>query len=379
MIAPTSSSQRLDYLDSIRGLAALAVLIGHYFGGYGQFSFIPDVLWNTPLSMVHDGFAAVAMFFVLSGLVLSLKYFRSPPPFANGWKDMGSFFILRLARILLPFLAVLWLSALLQKWFFKAYLTTPSKSAWLAAYWQSEQTIPNLLKQSFLFLPMGYDRLLPQDWTLTVEMNLSLLMPFLILIATHSLGGLIFLALVAIGLLHVHGFLLAFVMGIAIAANFSQIKKSAFLQKKRVGAVWLIMGLLLYSYRYSRFLLPDILMPTFKESWIWYVNELGAALILVAFIASERLQTYLHWRPLVFLGRISYSFYLWHFAVLVCFTPLFLFLLNKCGFAHAPLNGVLGLMGTIGMTILVSAFSYRLIEMPSMRLGKRLSGRLFRP
>ena len=68
--------QRIDYFDSLRGLAALAVLLGHSF----IFQWPPAVAKWASFPILHlavDGRAAVAMFFVLSGFVLSRPYFMA--------------------------------------------------------------------------------------------------------------------------------------------------------------------------------------------------------------------------------------------------------------------------------------------------------------
>ena len=59
-----SNQIRLEYLDSLRGLAAYIVVIGHFF---------PDGrIKNLPfLNLISDTKLAVAIFFVLSGVVLT--------------------------------------------------------------------------------------------------------------------------------------------------------------------------------------------------------------------------------------------------------------------------------------------------------------------
>ena len=70
-------SPRMEFLDSIRGLAALVVLLSHSFifewpKAVSQFINLPFV------NLAFNGKEAVAMFFVLSGFVLSRQYL-SPP------------------------------------------------------------------------------------------------------------------------------------------------------------------------------------------------------------------------------------------------------------------------------------------------------------
>lgn len=369
---------RLEYLDSVRGMAALAVLIGHYHAGFGIPSFVPAWLWNTPFSIVRDGYAAVAMFFVLSGLVLSLKHVRAPAPFPRGTRDLAAFFIARIARILLPFLAVLWLSAALQLGLPRSVSTVPPPSTWLLSFWTAPQGIGQLLTQSFLFLPgIPANRLLPQDWTLTVELDLSLWTPFLILIAMNSISGLLFFSLVGIAFFQLHALVFPFALGIVLARLFARIQASAALRRPGIFLALLGSGLLLYSARSSRAWLPASWTSPFGEPSIWYVTEVGAAMILVALVGSPSLQRFLHLPPLTQLGRTSYSFYLWHFAVLRCFTPTFLSTINRWGLTEPSLAWGAGLAGTVMVTILVSELSFRLIETPSIDLGRRINRRLF--
>jgi len=65
------------------------------------------------------------------------------------------------------------------------------------------------------------------------------------------------------------------------------------------------------------------------------------------------------WPPLVWLGTVSYSLYLWHFA-------LYRILDQELG-----LGGWTRTVVLVGTSLLVAAISYRLIEVPAAR---RLSG-----
>jgi peptidoglycan/LPS O-acetylase OafA/YrhL len=84
---------RYKQLDSLRGLAALTVFFGHFWGAKLKMSFF-EGLSKTPFSFLLNGGAAVMFFFVLSGFVLSL-------PFVNGDKplNLAAFYIKRLLRI----------------------------------------------------------------------------------------------------------------------------------------------------------------------------------------------------------------------------------------------------------------------------------------
>lgn len=72
------ASGRIASLDSLRGLAALSVVLWHIATMF-PFSRNP---WfaHTPLHIFGDGEEAVALFFALSGFVLMLPYMGPAPP-----------------------------------------------------------------------------------------------------------------------------------------------------------------------------------------------------------------------------------------------------------------------------------------------------------
>jgi peptidoglycan/LPS O-acetylase OafA/YrhL len=75
--------------------------------------------------------------------------------------------------------------------------------------------------------------------------------------------------------------------------------------------------------------------------------------------ASRSVCRPLEFAPLVFIGRISYGIYLWHYP-----------LTGLQGFANGPINFI----GVTAVTVLVAWLSYRYVERPALRLR-----RYFRP
>ena len=108
MSKPFQAGHHYKELDSLRGLAAITVLNGHYlnlfkvkqgpFVGLGE---KVELAHKTPLFALMAGHESVMLFFVLSGFVLSL-------PFLNGRTvNYGSYAIRRTFRIYVPYLAAL--------------------------------------------------------------------------------------------------------------------------------------------------------------------------------------------------------------------------------------------------------------------------------
>jgi peptidoglycan/LPS O-acetylase OafA/YrhL len=101
--------------------------------------------------------------------------------------------------------------------------------------------------------------------------------------------------------------------------------------------------------------------------------ETIAAVVLIASVGQSRVMRFLDWRPLIFLGRISFSFYLYHLlgALLV------LRLMEQIGFALGvlhPVPGALLYMATsIPVAIVLATISYYLVERPSVMVGSQLA------
>lgn len=365
----------IAYLDTIRGLAALTVISEHFVIGYGlpcSTDACRHWLDFSPLHIWWDGSAAVSMFFVLSGLVLSIKYFRDGhrPNLDNF--HLGQFLVGRMCRIWLPYLLVLLISALLYRQVVGASFPAGSAlpvSDWLSGMWHRHplQT-GDMLRESLLLKLPELVVLLPQAWTLGIELIISLLLPVGLLLADRGSRWLLFFGLLSTTLLGVPIFLWHFLLGLLIARHYDRIHAYLALRTWQRRGVLLI-GLLLYTI--------DTLLPAevLGSNAIWLGSGLGAGLILMFVLSSRDSQRWLALPLLRQLGKVSYSAYLTHMAVLLCLTPHLLTVLER--WTQNPLwLWLSGWLITIVAVQAISLFFYHVLEIPSMSLGRRLAQRL---
>ncbi|MBF0257647.1 MAG: acyltransferase [Desulfamplus sp.] len=389
IIRTTGAIKRLDYLDTVRGFAALAVLWSHFALGFG----LPGGLMryeNTPLQIFWDGLAGVSMFFVLSGFVLSLKYFN--PDIENTSVSSGSdrsrigfdaneilkFCVKRIFRILPPFLAVLILSILAFQYLYIVYPTDPNRSVWIYSLWKDMPiSIYVLLKQALLILPGTVQTFVPQAWSLTLEMQLSLMMPFLISLAYRSMAFFTVLAvllsvadILSVSFLGVEAsvFLVSlfhFYLGILISKYYRDLNlficKSTFFLKLTIISA----GLLLYSFRSTVF-------PWYSEFFpahmIPYFNAFGAMLILLSCMGSRTIQYVLNVPCFNFVGKISYSLYLCHIVVLIIITPCFIKWMNQIQIIGVT-SHLFALIFSTATSFIIAVTFYYLVEKPSIKSG----------
>jgi peptidoglycan/LPS O-acetylase OafA/YrhL len=241
----------------------------------------------------------------------------------------------------------------------------------MRSLWANPSSWSHFLQQANIFFRTDpNEHLIPQDWSLTVELTISFWMPFLIALSLQGAAALIVFSVVSVVFMQAYGFVFHFMAGILIAKYFTDVQiwlgQRTVVQKTGI----LISALVLYGYRYLEVQLPPGIRFSGETMGIWYLTGLGACLLLISAIGSRRIQNFLRMPILVRLGRISYSFYLIHLAVLMHFTSYFLKTINRMGMDGRILASLLGFVATFIVTFVLSDISYRMIELPSIRLGK---------
>jgi peptidoglycan/LPS O-acetylase OafA/YrhL len=361
-------------LDSLRGLAACAVVLCHAGnvtpGVYDR----PHELWwltMTPLAILRAGHAAVIFFFVLSGFVLAL-------PFLKGAVAYPGFVARRICRIWIPYATAMVIAVGCAVWFYPN--PVPELSSWANRPLgppSSELMLDHLLLvRSF---PNGTYN--PVIWSLVHEMRISLVFPLLVLVlrlgawwrvlsaaATLSVASLVVERLpiwsgptdVPITL-HYAGL---FVLGMLLAREMPKLQAlCAGLSTRTKAGLWLL-ALMCYGHQawifpYSR--LQQI--PLYRDGLI----AAAVTIFIIFALSPSRFSTFLERKPLVFLGKMSYSIYLYHAIILLS--------LVHSLFGQVPL-GLLWIATGV-LTLAIAALAYQLIEMPSIWLGRFF--RLHRP
>jgi len=107
---PESPPERFGQLDAIRALAALAVFFGHCLGMLSPtpYSHGPvDWYLHSPFRIASAGHQAVIFFFLLSGFVLSLGFYK-------GRTSAAPFLVNRIFRLYPPYLGALLVVVILR-------------------------------------------------------------------------------------------------------------------------------------------------------------------------------------------------------------------------------------------------------------------------
>lgn len=350
MTTPTGAQPRLKQLDGLRGLAALSVFFCHTV----------EMRFNTPWSMpaspflriLWNGDAAVALFFVLSGFVLTLPYVAP----ANKKIDPAPFILRRITRLYPAY----WFAILLSL-FLRAFVYSPHGligiTTWLGIIWNTPVT-PRLLVNYLLLVAPGFRHmdLDPVIWSLASEMRISLIFPAILLLTQRTrrarIAALILAALVVCSLYGFLGDVLAFLLGSYLAKYRAPIV--AALGRSR----WLRAALALCAY----FAYGAMgLLPSLNSDLTRAFTIAGAGLVLALFLASPSLRALGTAPPIEFLGDVSYSFYLTQVPVMVTVSS---WLYPRTG------SILLCAAVSLALSLALSWAVYRTVEVPCQNWGR---------
>jgi peptidoglycan/LPS O-acetylase OafA/YrhL len=373
-------SEKLAFIDALRGLAALMVVACHV--AYIPFPNLP--VSPTLLRLINSGKAGVVLFFIISAFTLCLSFELRKSDFTPA--QIRDFYLRRLFRILPLFL-----------------ISIPIAWARDFIVYDYARPLPQALASSMsIFIPNDYNGLVWASWTLGVELLFYLLFPFVFRIR-NSLGRALF-GLTAAILAYLFTSILIATHAVqavplrlkefhyqALALLDSDIRFSILhnLQFFMLGTVFYYLyrdyvavgalsrgaGRFLTATGLSSFILFVFFYPRSIETVLYGRNLfIGVSFFLFVLGCSVYQSRLVVNRWIVSLGLISYSLYLLHPPLIALFLPLFLRIYALS--IPATISYLLCLLITLAVLFPVSAFAFRYIEKPGMAFGEEFISRL---
>jgi peptidoglycan/LPS O-acetylase OafA/YrhL len=375
--APDMSEQstgKIEELESIRGIAALLVVLFH----------MP--VWNMHLHdirFIQNGYYMVDLFFVLSGFVMNLNYGNR----LHSAGDLTRFQFLRLGRLYPVHLLFLLLGILTaaSSWFGAAAfgLNNAQESA------VKDSTFASLAEQLLLIHSLGFFKIahafnLP-SWSISVEFYTYLAFGVLCLISRYVLRLSTFIVLSGAALA------LLFVGGESVG-NFSEILQC-------LGGYFLGCLVASFAARHPHALPRGSTLAALAAMTLFLCLRTDpqfdiaifflSALLIAAVVCSEDdfAKRILRHKSLKFLGLISYSIYMSHtFVLWVCnqFVRLVLRPPEAVveGFSTPQLSlfsAFLWCAIAVASTIIVSALVFKYVEDPCRMKSKEFAQRFMTP
>lgn len=275
------SSPRIAELDALRGIAAVGVMLYHYLHRYGSLYGHRDPLWFT---IDHHTFG-IPMFFMLSGYVITMILQKPQRPLDFVFSRFSRLFPAYWACLLLTFIGVHW-------WGLEGRESSLEALSWNV-----------LMFQQFLgkgFVDGAY-------WTLSVELSFYAWM--LLLLVTRQLKRVEWLIALWLALSFWNAFFRRD-MGINLDDRLEIFLLFDY-------AHYFAAGILVYRLRHqgitaARLLLFGMCFGFVAEIYKHPNDAIALFGMGLFLIAVFRKLPILASRPLVFVGTISYPFYLLH-------------------------------------------------------------------
>lgn len=379
----STARTRIEWLDGIKGISCLMLFVLHFFLGFypayhfgeAQESHLNGFeIWllNSPLNMLFAGNIFVALFCMISGLVLALQVMNMKNPL----EKIPGVVIKRYLRLMLPVVPVglcVWIACRFDL-FYNIEAVQYTLSGWLTQFYYEPMSLGSVLGAVFVKIWFyGDDSISTAYWMLSQMFYGSFLAIILgtIYWKFKKYAGLIYLFVFVIFLPR-HDYLAAFAIGAILAWMFKEghmdiLKKfdlkagsdASHAFSKVIGWLCIALGIFLGGY-------PSGTEPTnyyrimnvhFNE--VWYF--MGGFFVIFGVYQLEVVQNFLNIRPLKFLAKVCYDIFLLHIPIIFSVgMGLFVVLMRN----NMDYNAAVVISGavTIPLVIVVSAIYNKYVE-----------------
>lgn len=368
MINTQPSSYRLGYRSDIEGLRAVAILL--------------VVAAHADIPWLAGGFVGVDVFFVLSGYLITGLLMQEIHTTAD--LRFAAFYARRLRR-LMPALLFMLLCVSLMGWLLLIPMAQidQAKAAGGAALWMSNFYFA--LSNLNYFSPDAKTNLFLHTWSLGVEEQFYLVWPLLMVLVAGVWKGarrapqldrlkpamsVLFVLSLSLCLWwswqspHLAFYMMPsrawqFALGALVFIYFGTHRTRQSEKYKWWPGNGFLIGVAGWTGLALIVLAALVLNDntTYPGGWA-LLPSLGAAMVIVAGTKSSNLGVgrLLSARYMQGIGQISYSWYLWHWPVLLL------------GAAVIDMHSGLHRLGLVILSFLIAVFSYRYVEMPVRRM-----------
>lgn len=358
--------KKLDCLEGVRALACIGVVLCHLKGAFLPHLRLAEILSSTPLYYLYSGNTAVRIMFMLSGFVLSYKYFRTGQT-ATLEKDV----IKRYIRLMFPAAFMTLLVCAMMK----LHLLYNVEASGLVDlgnllenFYRFEPQFGNAAWEGFIGILLAhnsnYD---PPLWTMASELFGS----YLIFAAVALLKSKrVRYSFYVCFLLVFPAYYIYFVLGMMICDLYTHEEGlNRFLEKHGILTVVLHAAAWWYIGTVNN-------LDYFK--WKNLIFEAAGAVMFLTLLNSSVLDRIWGNKAAVAIGKHGFSIYLIHWPVIVSFSSFYLCRMTALAYGRRTIL-LTDIVLTIVMIMALSVLFTKWVVQPSNRLSDRLAAWLVSP
>ena len=381
--------RKIHYLDGLRGLAAFVVVFHHFVYAFYPALFLGSNVQThlkdgeeafasgSFLNLFYNGNFAVCIFYVMSGFVLSYKFFL-----IKDHEIIKESAVKRYVRLVIPVAFSVICAYVLMRFslFYNQQAAVASGSYWIGEFWRFNPDFFGALKQTFYgaFFANSFNYNVTL-WSIAYEFAGSFLVfAFLAVFGKMKLRWIAYIVAIAF---FFQTYYLAFVLGLLlsdIVAHKNTIV-SKFDKTKIIRTILLFVGLFLGSYPSGRGVdgtLYWFMEKSYLSNSAVFYHILGAFLLMIVLLDSKKMQKVFSFKYLLFLGEISFAMYILHFIILGSFSS-FIFIYLK---PHVPYMAdfIISFLLSVGVIFLISYWVYEYVDKRAVYLSKFIYAKIFK-
>lgn len=380
---------KVEYLNGLRGFATGMVFFSHFRGGF--FPAANNYIFN----LFCDGSFAVMIFFVLSGYVLSNSFF-------SAGKNKKFFYncCRRYIRLVVPVLFSVFLAYLCLRYsfFYNKDILSFTGNEWIAGFYNFTPSFNAMFREGLIGIFTGSTPVYnPVLWTMRTELFGSLIVYALIGVISYlrffnkyKNRCVLYAILTGILIIYKDPATLAFIFGIFLCDDHHS--EDGFIFRNHntpiTITILIIIGLISGSFIQTYLAMSANMsgyigalfnqIPGFANNSsliLEYARAAGSALIMIALLKSKRLQSFFSYSPVLFMGKISFSFYTIHL-ILLCSVASFIYLnFIYLGIFYAS---IISLIICLPLTCVLSYYMTEYVDNYGILISKSIPEKLIR-
>ncbi len=372
-------SKRIEWLDGLKGFACIGVFLHHFL-----LSFFPGIymgrealshtaskleytIGQLPVSAFFCGEYMVGLFCLISGIVISYQILSM-----KDREHVSSFLLKRYPKLALPLFAASFFVYLMLQFqlFTNVEASALTGSDWLGSFYQNKESFSDLLYSSFLSVWFIMDTRFSNAFWMMKHLLIGSALSALLSEMSWGKGRKFYVVygIAAFFSFRLNSMYSLFILGSALAFYMNDQKKK--LPPRIVSVLFLILGVFGGGYpTYATpegFYLPFPKLPVGYNTPLFY-HTLGAFFTVLSIYQLGGLKRFWESRPLLFMSRVSYSFFLLHIPVLFSVsTGLFQVIYQLTD--RYILSGGIVLFASFVIIFLISYLFHVFIEKPCYRM-----------
>ncbi|MBR3874424.1 MAG: acyltransferase [Clostridia bacterium] len=375
-----SDKGRINYIDGLRGLAALIVLNNHTASLFDLYTLIekasdtfPLVRYlHAPIQFLLNGQFSVVLFFILSGYLVGNRFYSSE----NKQRTLLSTGIRRYFTLVLPCAVSILIGYLIVRFSLtRAHLLNPNYRFWLF-----EPNLSEAIYNGFwgIFageeLPYSYNISL---WTIKYELSGT----FLVMALLGIFGGFAKRHLIYTGVLlflitkdAYHCYHICFVVGLMMI-DFEKNGKPIpqWLRHPLAHAAILVTGVLITIYPVHNYKPFNIICRITDHAGLIFL-VLGVAMFFYVITRSEWLQKLLNAKILRKIGKISFSVYVSHLFVLGTISSYIFLAVNQ--YISYNWSRMIAFLCSYIAVFLIGMLVHKSVNLPGIKMAQYIEKKL---